>query len=55
MIQDLEPYPAYRDSGVSCLGRVQQHLRSLEEIRANILALEKETEGLLDEIIEGGA
>jgi type I restriction enzyme M protein len=26
-------------------------LRTLEEIRADILALEKETEGLLDEII----
>ena len=30
-----------------------QPLRSLEEIRADILALRKETEGLLDEIIEG--
>jgi type I restriction enzyme M protein len=30
-------------------------LRTLEEIRADILALEKETEGLLDEIIGGGA
>jgi type I restriction enzyme M protein len=30
-------------------------LRSLEEIRADILALEKETEGLLDEIIGSGA
>jgi type I restriction enzyme M protein len=29
-------------------------LRSLEEIRADILALEKETEGLLSEIIGGG-
>lgn len=29
-------------------------LRTLEEIRADILALEKETEGLLDEIIGGG-
>jgi type I restriction enzyme M protein len=28
-------------------------LRSLEEIRADILALEKETEGLLDEIVGG--
>jgi type I restriction enzyme M protein len=28
-------------------------LRSLEEIRADILALEKETEGLLDEILGG--
>ena len=31
-----------------------QPLRSLEEIRADILALEKETEGLLDEIIGRG-
>ena len=28
-------------------------LRSLEEIRADILALEKETEGLLGEIVGG--
>ena len=32
-----------------------QPLRSLEEIRADILALEKETEGLLDEIVGGAA
>ncbi|MGA2110116.1 MAG: class I SAM-dependent DNA methyltransferase [Syntrophorhabdales bacterium] len=31
-----------------------QPLRTLEEIRADILALEKETEGLLDEIVGGG-
>jgi type I restriction enzyme M protein len=31
-----------------------QPLRTLEEIRADILALEKETEGLLGEIIRGG-
>jgi type I restriction enzyme M protein len=31
-----------------------QPLRSLEEIRADILALEKETEGLLTKIVEGG-
>jgi len=31
-----------------------QPLRTLEEIRVDILALEKETEGLLDEIIGGG-
>ena len=30
-----------------------QPLRSLEEIRADILALEKETEGLLAEILGG--
>ena len=32
-----------------------QPLRTLEEIRADILVLEKETEGLLSEIIGGGA
>ncbi len=32
-----------------------QPLRTLEEIRADILALEKETEGLLDELLKGGA
>ncbi len=31
-----------------------QPLRTLEEIRADILALEKETEGLLEEIVGGG-
>jgi type I restriction enzyme M protein len=30
-----------------------QPMRSLEEIRADILALQQETEGLLDEIIGG--
>ena len=31
-----------------------QPLRSLEEIRVDILALERETEGLLAEIVGGG-
>lgn len=31
-----------------------QPLRTLEEIRADILALEKENEGLLDELLDGG-
>lgn len=31
-----------------------QSLRTLEEIRADILALEKETEGLLDDLLKGG-
>ena len=31
-----------------------QPLRTLEEIRADILTVEKETEGLPDEIIGGG-
>ena len=43
MIHNLKPYSAYKDSGVPWL----------DEIRADILALEKETEGLLDEIIGG--
>ena len=30
-----------------------QPLRTLEEIRADILVLEKQTEGLLDEILGG--
>lgn len=32
-----------------------QPMRTLDEIRADILALEKETEGLLDEIVGGSA
>ena len=36
----VKPYPAYKP----------QPLRPLEEIRADILALERETEGLLAEI-----
>ena len=32
-----------------------QPLRTLDEISADILALEKETEGLLGEIVKGGA
>ena len=36
MTLTLHPYPAYKP----------QPLRPLEEIRANILALEQETEGL---------
>jgi len=32
-----------------------QPLRTLDEIRADILAVEKETEGMLDELLKGGA
>jgi len=32
-----------------------QPLRTLEEIRADILAIEKEAEGLLDDLLKGGA
>ena len=45
----LKPYPAMKDSGF------ERPLRSLEEIRADLLALEQETEGLLGEIIGEGA
>ncbi len=40
----VKPYPAYKP----------QPLRALEEIRADILALEDETEGLLVEVIGSG-
>ena len=30
-------------------------LRSLEEIRADIIAVQKESEGLLDELLEGAS
>lgn len=43
MISDLKPYPEYTDSGGPWV----------EEIQADILALENETEGLLSEIIGG--
>ena len=43
MIVNLEPFPDYKP----------QPMRTLEEIRADILALEEETEGLLGEIIGG--
>ncbi|MCX5975549.1 MAG: hypothetical protein NTV33_01635 [Coprothermobacterota bacterium] len=36
---------------IRAIHRKGAHRRTLEEIRANILALEKETEGMLDEII----
>ena len=39
----LKRYPAYKSSGVEWL----------EEIRADILALEQETEGLLMDIVGG--
>jgi type I restriction enzyme M protein len=32
-----------------------QPLRTLEEIRADILAIEKEAEGLLDDLLKGGS
>jgi|GEM_PF-1188713 len=53
MIADLKPYPAYRDSGLPWLGDVP--LRTLEEITADIFAIEQEAEGLLDGLLKGGA
>ncbi len=44
LITTSSPHPAYKP----------QPLRPLEEIRADILALERETEGLLAEIVGGG-
>ena len=39
------------------MGSYDEHqpMRTLEEIRADILALEQETGGLLDEIVGGGS
>ena len=52
MIDDLKPYPQYKDTFSVWLGSVPtpwevRSLRTLDEIRADILALEKESEGLL--------
>ena len=43
------------EAGEHWTPRDAQPLRTLEEIRADILALERETEGLLGEILGGGA
>ena len=58
MIDELKPYTEYKDTPSVWLGSVPtpwevRSLRTLDEIRADILALEKESEGLLDEIIGG--
>ncbi len=44
MIADLKPYADCKP----------KPMRALEEIRADILALEEETEGLLGEVMGGG-
>ena len=43
-----QPYPAYKPSDVEWHGDVQAHL---EVRRTDILPLERETEGLLSEIV----
>ena len=47
MIADLKPYAEYKKSGLSWLGLFARN----EEISADILAIEKEAEGLLAGII----
>lgn len=49
-------HPCHREGGLSgqlhlLLLQAPQPLRPLEEIRADILALEKETDGLLSEVL----
>jgi hypothetical protein len=58
VIANLKPYLATKDSGVPWLGTVPEH-REVKRGRAlvggiDILALEKETKGLLDEIVGSG-
>ena len=43
MTEMVKPHPAYKP----------QPLRQLEDIRADVMALERETEGLLGEIVGG--
>ena len=51
MIADLKPYAEYKESGLPWLGLFTRN----EEISADILAIEKEAEGLLDGLLKGGA
>jgi len=52
MIHTLKPYPAMKDSGVSWLGQVSE-CWEVGWFHADIITLEKKTDGLLDEIIGG--
>jgi len=59
MIADLKPYTDYKESGLPWLGHIPLQrevlsLRTPEEISADILAIEKEAEGLLDGLLKGG-
>lgn len=49
MIADLKPYTDYRESGLPCLGLVARSAA----ISADILAIEKEAEGLLGDLLRG--
>ena len=49
MIADLKPSADHKESGLPCLGLVA----ILEWINADILAIEKEAEGLLGDLLGG--
>lgn len=51
MIADLKPYADNKESGLPCLGLVTRW----EGISADILAIEKEAEGLLGDLLGGHA
>ena len=51
MIADLKPYAEYKESGLAWLGLFARS----EEISADILAIEKEPEGLPDGLLKGVA
>ena len=53
-----DKYTAYKDSGVEWLGEIPEHWEVLnneevrnEEVSAEILALDKESDGLITEIL----
>jgi len=50
MIADLKPYAEYKESGLPWPGLFARS----EEISADILAIEKEAEGLLDGLLKVG-
>jgi len=50
MIADLKPYAEYKESGLSWRGLLARS----EAISADILAIEKEAEGLLDALLKVG-
>ena len=54
MTADIKPYPAYKDSGVPWLGQVSE-CWEVGCFHADIITLEKKTDGLLDEIIGGNS
>ncbi len=46
-------YESYKDSGVGSVGKITSP-RSLEQVTAEILQLEQETEGLLKRLVSFG-